>query len=65
MIGDLYYNLPDTYYKRTEEGRCEILIRPNLNKDGGVEGYELGQPFLRAFIIVLDYEDNTIGFANK
>jgi hypothetical protein len=25
----------------------------------------LGQPFLRAFVVVLNYEKNTIGFANK
>ena len=25
----------------------------------------MGQPFLRAFVVVLNYEENTIGFANK
>ena len=25
----------------------------------------MGQPFLRAFVVVLNYEKNTIGFANK
>ena len=25
----------------------------------------MGQPFLRAYVVVLNYEKNTIGFANK
>lgn len=26
IIDDFYYVIPDTYYKRTSQGRCEILV---------------------------------------
>lgn len=51
IIDGYYYVIPDTYYMRTVDGRCEIQIKPNINDDV----YVLGQPFLRAFILVLDY----------
>ena len=66
IIDNLYYVIPDTFYKRTIQGKCEILVQPNQQKSSeSNNGYILGQPFLRAFITVFNYEKNTIGFANK
>lgn len=44
VIDNLYYTIPDTYWKRTINGRCEILISTNLNTDIGLgtDGYLLG-----------------------
>lgn len=62
----MYYVITDTFYKRDVGGSCEVLIKPDLTVlETGKKGYYLGQPFMRAFITVLDYEKNTIGFANK
>ena len=41
------------------------MFKENTEKGELSEGYILGQPFLRAFVVVLNYEKNTIGFANK
>ena len=37
IIDKLYYVIPDIYYMRTNQGKCEILVQPNLQK--GVYGY--------------------------
>ena len=59
------YIIPSIYWARTINGQCEILFKLNTEKGELSEGYILGQPFLRAYVVVLDYEKNTIGFANK
>ena len=42
------------------------MIQANTQEDEFLKDeYILGQPFLRAFIVILDYEENTIGLANK
>mgnify|MGYP000895668360 CR=1 FL=1 len=29
IIDGMYYVIPDTYYMRTVNGSCEVLVRPN------------------------------------
>lgn len=53
----------------------EINDEANLSKDDiktkdGLDyqtnnGYILGTPFIHAFMVVLDFENNRLGFANK
>jgi hypothetical protein len=64
-IDHMDYVIPQIYYARTIGQQCEILIKQNTEDGELSEGYILGQPFLRAYVVVLNYEKNTIGFANK
>ena len=65
-IDQMDYVIPPKYYTRDIEDKCEFLIAPNTNVDPEVrDKYILGQPFFRAFIVVFDYDDNSIGLANK
>ena len=48
----------------------EINDEENLLKDQeqnyqSNNGYILGTPFIRAFMVILDFHQNRIGFANK
>ena len=79
-IGVLDFEIPPFLYTQTVDQRCEIMIEINdetsekqddiQTEDDGKDyvtssGYILGTPFLRAFMILLDVNENKIGFANK
>jgi len=79
-IAGLYYYIPQLFDTETVHDSCQLLFEINdeateskdaIVTDDGEEdaktndGYILGQPFLRAFMIFLDFEINEIGFANK
>ena len=53
-INDEFENSKDDIV--TDEGEADFKTN---------NGYILGMPFLRAFIIFMDFEENKIGFANK
>lgn len=59
------YRIPQIFYARTEEKGlekyCRLLIKP-MDTPAHIT---LGTPFLRAFHIIVNYENNKIGFANK
>ena len=80
-IGGLYYRIPQLFYAEdTEQGGCYFLFERNdeylidndsiqsedgtLDKDSN-NGYILGLPFVRAYMIYLDFDANYIGFATK
>ena len=73
-IAGLYYRIPQIFYtEATEEGGCMFLFERNdeysadkdtIVSDDGIadaasnNGYILGLPFVRAFMIFLDFEKN-------
>lgn len=76
-----YYKIPQLFFTmEIEDSKCLFMFDRNdeyektkddIVTDQGVKdvetnnGYILGMPFLRAFLILFDFEDNTVGFANK
>lgn len=80
-IAGLYYRIPQIFYtETTQEGGCSFLFERNdeyssdkdsIISDDGVadaasnNGYILGMPFVRAFMIYLDFDKNSVGFASK
>jgi len=65
-IDQMDYVIPPVYYSRTVDNQCEFLFAVNDHEEPEIKDkYILGLPFLKAFIVVLDYEKNSIGLANK
>ena len=80
-LAGLYYRIPQIFYtEASSEGGCSFLFERNdeyvKGKDTIVSddqvadsdsnnGYILGLPFIRPFMMFLNFEDNTISFANK
>jgi hypothetical protein len=78
-IGGLEYHIPQELYTKEISQQCHIMLEindeANLAKDDiktkdGLDyktnnGYILGTPFIHAFHIILDFESNRVGFANK
>jgi len=79
-IAGLYYRIPQPFYTEdSEDGVCSFLferndeyrVADNIKSDDGKRdvdtnnGYILGLPFLRSFMVFLNFEENKIGFANK
>lgn len=66
-IDQMDYVIPPAYYTRTlETEECEFLFSINNAEEPEIKDkYILGLPFLKAFVVVLDYEKNSIGLANK
>jgi hypothetical protein len=65
-IDQMDYVIPSQYYSQTEDGQCHFLFEVNNDDQSDLKDkYIIGLPFLQAFIVVLDYEQNTVGFANK
>jgi hypothetical protein len=66
-IDQMDYIIPPVYYSRTvDDSHCEFLFAINNREEPETKDkYILGLPFLQAFMVVLDYEKNTIGLANK
>ena len=60
------YVVPPVYYSQTVGGQCHFLFEVNDHEEVDLKDkYILGLPLLKAFIVVLDYEKNSIGLANK
>lgn len=66
-IDQMDYVIPPSFYAATSaDGKCHFLFSINNHEEPELKDkYILGLPFLKAFIVVLDYERNSIGFANK
>lgn len=65
-IDQMDYVIPPVYYSMTIDNQCEFLFAVNNHDETDLKDkYILGLPFLQAFIVVLDYEKNSIGLANK
>ena len=80
-IAGLYHRIPQIFYtEATAEGGCRFLFERNdeysadkdsIVSDDGVadaasnNGYILGLPFVRAFMVYFDFEKNTVGLASK
>ena len=80
-IAGLYYRIPQIFFTKDDgTGGCEFLVGINkeykddkdqiTTDDGAADkdtnnGFILGRPFLKAFMIFLNFENNKIGFANK
>lgn len=78
--GSLNAEIPPIYYSRKTGDDCLMLFEVNDEDNDladpirtDVDGYDyetntgyiLGQPFLRAFMLLLDFEGNKIGLATK
>ena len=55
------------FYKNDEfeESKDDIVTDEGVADRDTNNGYILGMPFLRAYMIFMDFEQNKIGFANK
>ena len=66
-VNNVKFNIPQKFWTKDvvnvrDHPTCQILIKINSHYQ---VGNILGQPFLKAFTIVFDFEDNRIGFGNK
>jgi len=65
-IDQMDYVIPSVYYTQTLNNECHFLFEVNNHEEPEIrEKYILGLPFLKAFIVVFNYEKNSIGIANK
>lgn len=72
------FHIPQYFYTQDQGGKCQVMVEANQEsnseravktKDGedfvSSSGYILGTPFIQAFITVLDFENNRVGFGTK
>ena len=80
-IAGLYYKIPQKFFAtEIEDSKCLFMFENNdefekkkddIVTDKGVSDYEtnngyiLGTPFLRAFLVLFDFKENMLGFATK
>ena len=63
-IAGLAFRLVVAQYTKDNDMGCQVLFKVQ-DEDFDDVGYNLGLPFITAFNVILDYENNRIGFAEK